>query len=121
MTIKQVEGLLGIKRETIRYYIQEGLVSPRQRENGYRMYSEEDVRQLKRIMILRQLEVSISDIRDILSGAKDLDSVLEVSRQVLDKKSEYVSDAIWICKQLTETNDSKFDPEPFFKDYNAAG
>ena len=119
MTIKKVEGILGIKRETIRYYIQEGLVSPRQKENGYRMYSDEDIDQLKRIMILRQLEVSIADIRAVIRGEKDLASVLDKSKEVLDVKSEYVQDAIRICKDLIQSNDSEFDPKPYFKDYKA--
>ena len=114
MTIKQVEEILGINRETIRYYIQEGLVSPRQNENGYRFYSEDDVQQLKRIMILRQLEVSISDIRDILQGNREFIPVLEKSKVILEKKVRYVNDAIRICAELAQSADSNFDPDPFF-------
>jgi DNA-binding transcriptional MerR regulator len=119
MTIKQVEEILGINRETIRYYIHEGLVSPRQNDKGYRFYSDEDVKQLKRIMILRQLEVSVAGIRDILNGDLDFIPVLEQSKVILDKKSKYVDDAIRICAELAQSGDSNFDPDPLFTRHDA--
>ena len=118
MLIKQVENELGITRETIRYYIQEGLISPVQGENRYRDYSEEDIKQLKRIMILRQLDVSVADIRDILSGDVDICSVMAESKKHLDKKQIYVNDARSICEDLEKGNNNLFDPDLYFKDYN---
>ena len=36
MTIKELEERLDLSRASIRYYEQEGLLSPERRENGYR-------------------------------------------------------------------------------------
>jgi len=56
MKIKEVENQVGMTRANIRYYEQEGLLNPTSRnENNYREYSEEDVKQLQRIKILRLL------------------------------------------------------------------
>ena len=76
MTIKEVEQCLGVPRATVRFYEKEGLLSPTRGENGYREYSEEDVVQLKKIIILRKLGFAVSDIEDVLDGAKPMSEAL---------------------------------------------
>ena len=51
MTIKEVEKLCNMERATVRFYEQQGLISPRRRENGYREYSQEDVQYLQRLKL----------------------------------------------------------------------
>ena len=64
MKIKEVEALVGIKKTNIRFYEREGLLNPeRSEENNYREYSEEDVRRLEQIKMLRMLDVPTADIR----------------------------------------------------------
>ena len=52
MTIKELEQRTGMPRANIRYYEEEGLLSPRRLDNGYRDYAEEDVRTLEKIKLL---------------------------------------------------------------------
>ena len=47
MTIKELEERTGMARANIRFYESEGLLSPARQENGYRDYSEEDVKTLE--------------------------------------------------------------------------
>lgn len=48
MKINEVERLVGITKKNIRFYEEQGLLNPdRNRENGYRDYSEEDVQTLE--------------------------------------------------------------------------
>ena len=68
MTIKEVEKLCNMERATLRFYEQQGLISPRRRGNGYREYSQEDVQQLLRIKLLRALGVSLEEIGEITGG-----------------------------------------------------
>ena len=42
MTIKELEALVGMTRANIRFYEQEGLISPTRLPNSYRDYSQED-------------------------------------------------------------------------------
>ena len=45
MTIKEVEQITGLTRSNIRFYEKEKLISPeRNANNGYREYSEEDIK-----------------------------------------------------------------------------
>ena len=115
MRIKEVEEKLGIDRETIRFYIKEDLISPMQGSNRYRDYTEEDVRQLKRILIMRDLDMSLDDIRGVLRGDKDLNRVLKQKKRDLQKKQAFMAGVSQICSELIETDDAAFDPEEIFQ------
>ena len=68
MTIKEVEEQTGLARSNIRFYEKEKLIAPsRNDKNGYRNYSEKDIENIKKIAYLRTLEISIEDIRNIIS------------------------------------------------------
>jgi DNA-binding transcriptional MerR regulator len=114
MRIKEVEDLLGIDRETIRFYIKEGLVTPKQDPNGYRDYSDEDVRQLKRIIVMRDLEMSVADIRGVCDGEVEIASALRDSEEALNRKHAVVTNAIRACGELMKSNSASFDPERYF-------
>ena len=66
MKINDVEKLTGLTAKSIRYYESKGLITVQHnKENGYRIYTEEDVLHLKRIKVLRYLDFSIEEIRCI--------------------------------------------------------
>ena len=103
MKIKEIEKQVGMARANIRYYEEEGLIHPdRTRENNYREYSEEDVRQLERIKVLRTLGVSIADIRDMQSGQTALDEVME-KRLIQISEEEKNLDALRkVCETMIQ-------------------
>ena len=86
MTIKEVEEILQIPRATIRFYEKEGLVVPKRNGNSYREYNEEDVSVLKKIIVLRKIGFSISDIEDFLNGNADFQDLLVKNVSELKKK-----------------------------------
>ncbi|MGN1271957.1 MAG: MerR family transcriptional regulator [Lactobacillus sp.] len=68
-TIGELAKKLNITTRTIRYYDQKGLVKPSSvGENGYRMYSTKQVKQLKLIIFLKDLGFSLKDIQKILEN-----------------------------------------------------
>ena len=73
MTIKELEKRSGLPRTAIRFYEQQGLITPQRRENNYRDYSEEDARTLEKIRLLRQLQLDIDTIRKVQQGTLTLD------------------------------------------------
>lgn len=78
MTIKEVEEQTGLTRSNIRFYEKEKLIEPaRNDKNGYRDYSESDVENIKKIAYLRTLEISIEDIRNIMSDQVSLTEIIE--------------------------------------------
>ena len=77
MKINQVEQLVGITKGNIRFYEKEGLLTPgRNNDNGYRDYSDADVAWLKKIKLLRMLDVPIEEILRLKSGALTLEDAM---------------------------------------------
>lgn len=73
MNTKQIEELTGITRQNIRYYERQNLLEPvRDAENAYRDYSEEDVRRLKLIKMLRMLDMPLKEIEQVLKDRKSV-------------------------------------------------
>jgi len=91
MKIKQVCELTGLTDRTIRYYIEEGLLSPHYTENymGRRAYdfSDSDVTALNHIATLRKFGFTVEEIRRILTDPQE--SVAIVA-EVRGRKEESV-------------------------------
>lgn len=72
MNIGEVARRSGLPAKTLRYYESIGLVAPSGRAaNGYRDYSEQDMRLLQFVARARRLGFSIEDCRDLLSLYRD--------------------------------------------------
>lgn len=68
MLINAVCKECSLTKKAIEYYIEQGLIFPTVQNNGYRDFSDEDITILKKISVLRNLGLSVSDIRNVLSG-----------------------------------------------------
>ena len=104
MQIKDVEELLQMTSYTIRYYEKIGLIHPQRDENGYRQYTNEDIRDLKKIRFLRDLEIPIEDIENILNHSQSFQEVLEKHLQTLSSKMKSLEYAQSVCEELKEKN-----------------
>ncbi len=122
MKINEVDELVGIGKKAIRFYEQEGLLSPsRNPQNGYRDYSEDDVQQLLRIKLLRKLGLPISEIRKMQLGQLTLADGMErhiISLQREHKNIEMMTD---ICKGLSTCNEKleNFNPNETLQEINS--
>ena len=102
MKINEVEALVGITKKNIRFYEAEGLLAPqRNRENGYRTYSDEDVAILRQIKLLRKLGLPLSEIRSIQQGTITLDDGLRRHLVVLERQKENLEQASGLCQRLS--------------------
>ena len=106
MNIKQAEQLSGVSRRNIRYYEQEGLITPtRNRENDYREYSQEDIEVLKRIRILRMVDMPLEQIRDVLQGTKTLTDAAKIQKERLVERARELETAIRFCEEFSSVGD----------------
>jgi len=105
MNIKQLEQELEIPRATIRFYEKENLICPKRNENSYREYSDDDVETLKKIIILRKIGLSVSDIRDALDGIYSLQPLLEKNILELQTQIKELEGAIGVCKIMQDRNE----------------
>ncbi|MDE6052423.1 MAG: MerR family transcriptional regulator [Lachnospiraceae bacterium] len=67
MFINEVCKKCKLTKKAVEYYIEQGLITPSARENGYRDFSETDIVRLKKISVLRGLGLSIADIQGVLA------------------------------------------------------
>lgn len=106
MNIKQAEQLSGVSRRNIRYYEQEGLITPtRNRENDYREYSERDIEILKQIRILRMVDMPLEQIRDVLQGTKTLTDAAKIQKVRLVERARELETAIRFCEEFSSVGD----------------
>ncbi len=74
MTIKEVEQILSVSRANIRFYEKEGLLTTARKSNNYRDYSEENIQELKKIILFRKLGFTVDEIKKMQSGDLKLDN-----------------------------------------------
>ena len=102
MKTKELEQVLGLSKHTIFYYEKEGFVHPTRDENGYRNYSEQDVQTLQLVKFLRNLNISIDDVKGIIAGTVSFDECLRINEIHLNKQIEGLKE---IEKQVKKYKD----------------
>ncbi len=109
MTIKEVETMLKITRANVRFYEKEGLIFPKRNPvNDYRDYSDEDIRMLKKILFLRNLDIPIETIRRLIQGNADLNEVMaQQARHFSDAKRQAQTSEV-VCRKLSQEKISSF-------------
>ena len=91
MKINEVEQLVGVTKRNIRFYEKEGLLSPGRTDNGYRDYGEEDVEALRKIKLLRKLDVGVRRHIIQLERAQDNLATLRSLCQELAESGEQLA------------------------------
>lgn len=85
MLRNEVQDKTNLSRKAIEYYEEKGLIHPIKLENGYRDYCDEDVEVLKKISLLRNLGLCISEIALYLDSKEEaLASILRRKEHELD-------------------------------------
>ncbi|NOU85737.1 MerR family transcriptional regulator [Paenibacillus sp. LMG 31460] len=62
-SIQEVSRILGMPKDTLRYYDRIGIVSPSREDNRYRRYSKDDLIDLMNIQIMQYADFSLDEIR----------------------------------------------------------
>ena len=110
MKINQIAELAGMTSKNIRFYEDQGLIKPkRDPQNGYREYTLEDVKQLERIKLLRQLGISCENIRMLQSGELDFDTCMSEHMETLGRERENLDHMAVLCGMLSDEVDDVSD------------
>ncbi|MGE0853205.1 MAG: MerR family transcriptional regulator [Hyphomicrobiaceae bacterium] len=68
LTIGKLAALVHTSADTLRYYEEEGLISPADRSaRGYRLYSQDSTRRIRFIKQAQQCGFTLAEIRDLLA------------------------------------------------------
>ena len=100
LTVHEVSELAGISVRTLHHYDAIGLLRPRERtEAGYRLYDEQDLVRLQQILLFRELEFPLADIRRIVESPDfDQNKALEQQIELLKLKREHIDNLIGMAK-----------------------
>lgn len=117
MTIKELEERTGLSRANIRFYEQEDLLSPRRLPNGYRDYSEAELTTLLRIKLLRELEVPLEEIRQLIRGDAPLAELMDRHAASLAQEGLRLAAAREVCEDIRRSGlpYSGLDPAPYLR------
>ncbi len=103
-TVKEVSELAGVSIRTLQYYDQIGLLCPAKRSDaGYRLYDDENMGKLQQILLFRELEFPLEEIKHIIESP-DYDQALALEQQIelLKLKRKRINALIAHATQLRE-------------------
>ena len=103
MKINEVEALVGITKKNIRFYEEQGLLSPRRNsENGYRDYGQEEVDTLRQIKLLRKLGVPLEEIRRMQAGKITVADGMRRHLVTLEREQRSLEQSMELCRELKD-------------------
>ena len=113
MTVNEVSKLTGVSIRTLQYYDKIGLLHPAQyTEAGYRLYDDAALETLQQILLFRELEFPLKEIKEII-GSPDFDRNKALGQQLelLKLKKEHIENLIELAKgiKLLGVRNLKFD------------
>ncbi|SAL36801.1 MerR family transcriptional regulator [Caballeronia turbans] len=98
LTIGQLSQLTGASVRSLRHYDEHGLLASVRASNGYRMFPEKAVTQVKQIQRMIATGFTIDDIRGfpdcmlLSEGARSCDQITEVQRVRLEAIERQIAD-----------------------------
>ena len=102
MTVNEVSKLTGVSIRTLQYYDQIDLLKPAEyTESGYRLYDDAALEKLQQILLFRELEFPLKDIKEIVNRSDfDKTKALEQQIELLELKKEHIENLLNMCKYL---------------------
>ncbi|MFE3471348.1 MULTISPECIES: MerR family transcriptional regulator [unclassified Streptomyces] len=86
-SIQEIARRAGTTSRTLRHYGDLGLLAPsRVGSNGYRYYDQDALVRLQRILLLRELGLSLPAIKDVLEGQRDTGAALRAHLRLLEQE-----------------------------------
>ena len=104
MTVHEVSKLAGVSIRTLQYYDKIGLLKPAEyTESGYRLYDDTDLERLQQILLFRELEFPLKDIKEIINRSDfDRKKALDQQIELLTLKKEHLENLISYARELRE-------------------
>ena len=125
MTVNEVSQLTGVSIRALHYYDQIGLLpAAGHTDSGYRLYDDAALERLQQILLFRELEFPLRDIREILQNSTfDREKALEQQIELLTLKKQHIEDLIALAEKTKTTGGTIMDFTAFdtqkIKDYAA--
>lgn len=111
MTVNKVKKLTGVSIRSLRHYDKIGVLKPTDYSKaGYRLYDDTAIEKVQQILLLRELEFTLLDIKEILeSPGYNWDSVIEHQISFLTMKKERLEKLIDFARRIKSGEDNTMD------------
>lgn len=102
MTVNEVSKLTGVSVRTLQYYDSIDLLKPSDyTEAGYRLYDETQLERLQQILLFKELEFPLKEIKKIIDAPTfDRSKALEQQIELLTMKKEHLENLITFAKGI---------------------
>lgn len=97
----EVASLFNTTKETLRYYEIKGLLKPEIDEKNYRLYDYKELQKLREIFLLRDLGISIDDMKTLGEGNIDKNDYISF----LEKQSDVLKEKIFRFQNISSNID----------------
>lgn len=114
-TVHEVSKISGVSVRTLHYYDSIGLLLPAETTNaGYRLYDDSSLERLQSILLFRELEFPLKEIKAILDNP-DFDYISALSQQItlLEMKKEHLERLIVLARDTIRTGVNKMEFSAF--------
>ena len=104
-SVKEVSHITGVSVRTLHHYDAIGLLKPAKiTEAGYRLYDHAALQRLHTILLLKELQFSLKDIKDILDspGFDPMDALAQQIR-MLELQRQHLNDLIDHARKIQKT------------------
>ena len=102
MTVNEVSKMTGVSVRTLQYYDKIGLLMPAAyTESGYRMYNEATLERLQHILLFKELQFSLKEIKKILNSSDfERNRALEQQIELLTMRKEHLENLILFARGI---------------------
>lgn len=111
MTVNEVSKLAGVSIRTLQYYDSIGLLKPAEyTESGYRLYDDTAMERLQQILLFRELEFPLKEIKEIVTRPDfDKKKALEQQIELLTMKKEHLENLIDFARGIQNGGNNMMD------------
>ena len=111
MTVSEVSRLTGVSIRTLQYYDKIGLLHPSgHTEAGYRLYDDTALAALQQILLFREMEFPLKDIKQIMTQPGfDRQKALVQQMELLMLKKQRLENLIDLARRMQQTGGKPMD------------
>ena len=115
MTVHEVSRMTGVSIRALQYYDRIGLLRPASySEAGYRLYDDGSLEVLQQILLFRELEFPLKEIKQIIQAPSfDRDKALEQQIELLRLKKEHLEQLIDLACEIRMKGGTNMDFSAF--------
>jgi DNA-binding transcriptional MerR regulator len=111
MTVHEVSELTGVSIRALHHYDRIGLLHPAEVTGaGYRLYDDTALERLQCILLFKELQFSLKEIKDILDSPDfDYSRALDQQITLLQMKKEHLENLINLAREIKQIGVKKLD------------